>query len=264
MKNMEQSWFKDLPVKIIGKRVVCYKKVTSTNDLAWLEASKGVPEGTVIFAQEQFKGRGRFGRTWFSPINKGIWGSIILRPKITAEESYYLMVVGAIAICELLKDEFELSPLIRWPNDVFINDKKIAGILVESKYLLNNPEAVIIGIGINIDIPKESIPEDLNGIITSLSSEAGKDIDVKDVAQKFLIKLDGWYQKIIAKEFNQISESWKKMSGVLGKTVRVEIKGIIFEGQVKNLDLKGGILLELPEGEKRFNPEEITSLRVKE
>jgi BirA family biotin operon repressor/biotin-[acetyl-CoA-carboxylase] ligase len=261
---MEQNWFNDLPVKIIGKNIICYKKVTSTNDLAWLEASKNVSEGTVILAGEQLKGRGRFGRTWFSPVDKGIWASVVLRPKITVEESYYLMVIGAIAICELLKEEFGLNPLIRWPNDVFVDGRKIAGILVESKYSLNNPEAAVLGIGINIEISKGSIPADLKDIITSLSGETGKEVDLKDITRKFLIKLDEWYQKIIAKEFNQITESWRIMSGVLGKKVRVEINGVFIEGRVKNLDLKGGILLELPEGEKRFKPEEITSLRLKE
>ena len=155
---MEESYFTNLNTKTIGRKVLCHKKVTSTNDLGWLEVSRGAEEGTVILAEEQLKGRGRFGRNWFSPSHKGIWLSLVLYPSRFPEETFLLMSIGAIAVADLLKNKFNLPASIRWPNDVIINNKKISGIIVESKYINKSPNATVMGIGLNIDIPESEIP----------------------------------------------------------------------------------------------------------
>ncbi|MBI4834458.1 MAG: biotin--[acetyl-CoA-carboxylase] ligase [Planctomycetes bacterium] len=260
---LEETWFENLPVKTIGRQIRCFKKVTSTNDLAWLEVSRGSPEGTVIFADEQLKGRGRFNRSWHAPKDAGIWASVILKPDMPIEKSSLLMVIGAIAICKLLKDKFQLDAKIRWPNDVIINERKIAGIIVETKCIASKPEAMILGIGFNINMKSEEIPADLNQIVTSLYMETGALINQKDIFRQFLMYLDNWYQKVLSKQENEISDAWKNMSGIIGAEIALEVEGKTVEGKVIDIDLHKGITLKTQEGAKVFRGENATLLRCK-
>lgn len=260
---MEEKWFSGLPTKIIGRYVRCFKKATSTNDLAWLEVSRGAPEGTIIFADEQTKGRGRFGRSWFSPVG-GLWTSIILKPQIPPEHGCLLMAIGAIAVCELIRDKFNLSAHIRWPNDVILNNKKVAGIIVEAKYLANKPEAMVLGIGFNVNIPKDKIPEELKDTFTSLSIEKNKEVDFRLLAGDFISYLDKWYQYMVQGQYETINSAWKEMSAVMDKQVIIKMQGKEWLGKVSDLDPCKGISLTLDSGEvKVFQGEYVESLRIK-
>ena len=261
---MEQNWFDKLPVKIIGRNVRCFKEASSTNDLAWNEISLGAPEGTVIFAEKQSKGRGRFGREWYAPENSGIWASIILKPKLTLEKSSLLMIIGAIAVCELIRDNFKLNASIRWPNDVMINRKKIAGIIVETKYLRDSIESAVLGIGFNVNLKESEIPADLEAIMTSLAIETKHPVDMKHISQQFLVHLDKWHQKLLKANFVEIIDTWQKMSGVLNKKVLVEVETQTLEGIVIGLDPYDGIMLKTPDETLKLSPEKVTSLRLKE
>lgn len=261
---MEQNWFNKLPVKIIGRNVRCFKEATSTNDLAWNEISLGAPEGTAIFAGRQSKGRGRFGREWHAPEDAGIWASVILKPNLPVEKSSLLMIIGAIAVCELVRDDFKLNASIRWPNDVMIDGKKIAGIIVETKYLRNSIESAVLGIGFNVNLNESEIPADLKTVMTSLAIETGRKIDMKDISRQFLVYLDKWHQKLTNANFSEITGTWQKMSGVLNKTVCVETENQSLEGIVIGLDSYDGITLKIGAETIKLSPEKVTSLRLKE
>ena len=252
--SMEEKYFTNLNTKTIGRKVQCHKKVTSTNDLGWLEVSRGAKEGTVILADEQLKGRGRFGRDWFSPARKGIWLSVVLYPSHFPEETFLLMSIGALAVADLLKNKFNLPASIRWPNDVIINNKKIAGIIVESKYINKSPNATVMGIGLNIDIPDAEMPPDLKDITTSLTKETNKaaSIGIKEIAADLICLLDKWHDKIINQELKTIQDAWRSFSSVLNKSVSVKIKDKFLEGKIVDLDpCKGFALLE-PDGNTRW------------
>lgn len=261
---MEESWFTGLPVKIIGRQVRCFKKATSTNDLAWLEISRHAPEGTVIFANEQIKGRGRLGRQWHSPDGKGLWASFILKPDLPVEKIPLIMVIGAIAICELIQQEFNLLASIRWPNDVLINNKKIAGIIVESKFFTNQPEASVLGIGFNANLSSDEIPAELKPIITSLLIEKKHVIDMQMLTRHLLIYLDNWYEKIVTQDYEPINLTWREMSGVMNRQVIIKTQGESIEGLVTELDPCAGISLKMPDNTTRqFQGEQVESLRLK-
>lgn len=262
MWMIEESWFENLPVKIIGKRVICFKKATSTNDLAWLEVSRNAPEGTIIFAGAQSKGRGRFGRTWLAPPGAGICASVVTRPNLNIEKAPLVLVVGAIAVCELIRERFNLPATIRWPNDVMLGEKKIAGIIIETKCITRQPEAIVLGIGFNINLSEAEIPAELKGEITSLAIESGRPMELKEVSRHFVIYLDKWYQKITAGRFDEIALAWQGMSGLLGRSVILETEGQKIAGLVTDLDPVAGIKLQLPEGERQFRGEKITLLRL--
>jgi BirA family biotin operon repressor/biotin-[acetyl-CoA-carboxylase] ligase len=261
---IEETWFEGLPTRVIGRKVLCFKKVTSTNDLAWLEIFRGAAEGTVIFADEQLKGRGRFGRSWFAPRGGGLWFSIVLKPQISPEHACLLMVIGAIAICELLREKYQLPASIRWPNDVIINNKKVAGIIVEARYLANTPEAMVVGIGFNANLKETDIPQDLIPLITSLSQECKRDIEEEPLVKDLLISLDNWYDKIRQKEYEVINRTWQEMSGVLNHVVIVKTADKEITGTVVSLDACTGISIKTPDGQThQFRGENVESLRLK-
>ena len=229
--------------------MVFYKKVTSTNDLAWLEVSRGTPEGVVVLADEQLRGRGRFGRDWFSPANKGIWLSVVIHLSQFPEDMFLLMAMGAIAVTDLLRNKFNLPALIRWPNDVIINEKKIAGIIIENKCIAKSPNAAVMGIGINVNITESELPADLKDI-TSIGMEQKKTIimELEPIAKDLIYLLDKWYQKIINKELKCIQDAWREFSGVLNRKVCIKIKDGLIEGKVVDLDPYKGIALLDNEG----------------
>lgn len=262
---MEESYFTNLNTRTIGRKVLCHKKVTSTNDLAWLEVSRETEEGTVILADEQFKGRGRFGREWFSPSQKGIWLSVVLYPSRFPEETFLLMSIGALAVADLLKDKFNLPASIRWPNDVIINNRKIAGIIVESKYINKSPNATVMGIGMNIDIPEPEIPADLKDITTSLTKETNKAtaLRIEVITADLICLLDKWYQKIVNQELKSIQDTWRSFSCVMDKMVTVKIKDRLLEGKIVDLDpCKGFALLEKDGNTRWWRGETVEMLRL--
>ena len=260
---MKEAWFENLDNKIIGRRVLCFPRVTSTNDLAWLEISRGASEGTVIFADEQLKGRGRFGRAWFSPPGKGIWASVVLKPKLTPSQMPLMMVIGAIALTELIRNELDLPALIRWPNDVMINNKKVGGIIVETKYLDETSPSMVLGVGFDVNITSDEILPELKQEMTSLMIEKGETIDLHNLARLFLCYLDVWYQKILTGDYASISARWRNLSALIGKRVRLQEKTNYFEGKVTDLDPCAGISLELGSGEvKTFRGENVELLRM--
>ncbi|MEW6027510.1 MAG: biotin--[acetyl-CoA-carboxylase] ligase [Planctomycetota bacterium] len=247
---MEESYFSNLTTKTIGRKVLCHKKVTSTNDLAWLEVARNAEEGTVILADEQFKGRGRFGREWFSPARKGVWLSVVLFPSRFPEETFLLMSIGALAVADLLKSRFNIAAYIRWPNDVIINNKKIAGIIVESKYINKIPNATVMGIGLNIDIAEPEMPPELKDITTSLNKETNKTSDskIEAIAADLICHLDKWYQKTSEQELKSIRDAWRGFSCVLDKMVEVKIKDKLLEGRIVDLDPLKGFALSGKDG----------------
>lgn len=174
------------------------------------------------------------------------------------------MLIGAIAICELIRENFQIDALIRWPNDVIINRKKIAGIIVETKCLRSNIESAVLGIGFNVNLKADEIPADLRMITASLATEIGRNIDMRDISRQFLIKLDKWYCKLVNANFLEITNTWQEMSGVLDEMVVVKTETQTLEGIVIGLDPYDGILLKTDNDTYQLRPEKVISLRLKE
>jgi len=156
-------------------KIIKFKKVSSTQDIAKKLAEKNIREA-IVLAEEQTSGRGRYGRAWFSPIG-GLWFSILLRPNIDPMDSIKLMALTGLAITKAIRDFTHLPAFIKWPNDVYINDKKVCGILIESSIEDNRLKYIIIGIGLNVNNSFSNISPNILKNITSLRSELGKFID---------------------------------------------------------------------------------------
>jgi BirA family transcriptional regulator, biotin operon repressor / biotin---[acetyl-CoA-carboxylase] ligase len=175
-----------LDTKFIGRKNLYFDTVSSTNDAAMQLAMKGYPEGTVIIAESQTKGRGRLGRSWFSPKYKGIYLSLLLRPKIMPNQAPLLTLMSAVSICEAVRAITDLACQIKWPNDILLHHKKLAGILTELNAETDLSRFVAIGIGLNVNNDKKAL---IQGA-TSLKEQKKAQINRLGLLQEILRKLE--------------------------------------------------------------------------
>ncbi len=233
-----------LKTKIIGKKIFYYKTVDSTMDIAFDLGIKGYPEGTVVFAEQQIKGRGRLGREWFSPKAKGIYLSLLLRPQFLPQESPKLTLMAAVSINQAIKKITGVSPLIKWPNDIIINSKKVAGILTELDAETDRIKFVNIGIGLNVNSPKTLL---FKGS-TSLRVETNKEVSRVKLAREILRSIEENYFALKKDGFALIRKKWKAQSLVLGKRIKVYYGNRFIEGEAKDIDSDGALLIRQDNG----------------
>lgn len=237
-------------------KILRYKKVSSTQDIAKKLAEKNVKEAIVI-AEEQTCGRGRYGRTWFSPIG-GLWFSILLRPNINPIDSIKLMVLTELAVTKAIRDFTNLPAFIKWPNDVYINNKKVCGILIESSIENNKLKYVIIGIGLNTNNSFSNIPDYSLKDITSLRDEIGKIIDKEALFKLILKKFKELYNSFLNKEFNKIFNEYKKYSLIINKDVLIRKNDELIKCKVLDIEEDYSLLVKKSNGEiTKFPYEEI-------
>jgi BirA family transcriptional regulator, biotin operon repressor / biotin---[acetyl-CoA-carboxylase] ligase len=255
---------RDLKTKIIGRQVTVLERVASTNDAAWQAALSGAPEGTVIFAEEQTAGRGRMGRQWISPPRSGLLFSVVLRPELEVQQSNLLTVVSAVAVAEALQERLGLHARIRWPNDITVRDRKVAGILVEGRSLATG-SAFVLGIGVNVRARPKDFPAELRETATSLAAEAKTPPDRNDLGRGLLASLDRWYGDLRQGEYGHIARRWRRLSSTLGERVILLENGREFRGRVLDLSLEDGLIVRLDEGVTRiFHPSTVTLRQMPE
>ncbi|MBI2930569.1 MAG: biotin--[acetyl-CoA-carboxylase] ligase [Planctomycetes bacterium] len=239
-----------LHTRIVGRKIVCLEVCESTNDRAWQEALAGAPDGTTVFAEEQTKGRGRFGRTWFAPRGTAVLCSVVLRPQIQVERVPLITASAALAAAEAVEDIAGVEARIRFPNDVLVGGRKIAGILVESRFISSQPDLFIVGIGVNVAFGRADLPEDLREAATSLAIERGAEVSRVRVARALLEALDRWYREIDG-GLRAIRKAWRERSAILGRKVRVRESGRTTVGVVDEVDPIEGLVLRLESGHVR-------------
>jgi len=239
---------------VIGKRIYHYNKIKSTQLLAisLAETNINTEHGTVIVADEQDEGIGRGKKKWASP-RGGLWMSLIIKPKIDFAKINMISVISAISVCEAINDISQLKTFIKWPNDVLINEKKLAGILIDTNINNNKNDYIIIGIGINIDVDISKINLSIasNNIITtratSIHNETkSKNIDRFILMKQLLRKID-FYLSLLENDryHKKIIEIYKKLSNIVGKRIIIYHESLKkYSGIVKDIDNGGGLILE--------------------
>ncbi|MBW2631739.1 MAG: biotin--[acetyl-CoA-carboxylase] ligase [Deltaproteobacteria bacterium] len=234
-----------LNTKIIGKRDIYHHRLTdSTNVRAKYLADEGAAEGTVIIAEEQERGRGRRGRSWFSPEGKGIYVSIILRPRLAPSESPKLTLMAAVAVAETLLSLTSLDIRIKWPNDIMIHGRKLAGILTEVSTEMDAVEYVIIGLGLNVNIPYDLFPEDINDTATSIILETGRQFPRIRILKAYLEWLEKYYELFRKSGFDPVLKRWKELADIIGRQVRIDLVNQSHTGEVLNVDEDGVLVLK--------------------
>ena len=227
----------------IAKNVIAFDDISSTNFKAKELAQNGKEEGTVVISRVQTKGRGRFDRKWESP-DGGLYFSIVLRPQVETDKTTLLPLIAALSICETIIAFNRLSAVIKWPNDVRINGKKVAGILLESEADGNKIDFVILGIGINLNTDVTQLSPELKATSTSIAHEFNQSVDYYKFLKHLFLTLDKHYSIFLNQDINSILSEWKKHSDTLGRNVKVVTSSDETVGKAFDIDESGFLIIE--------------------
>ena len=236
------------PPRVIGRDIRVFEQTTSTNDVIERLARDGVKEGAVVFAESQTKGRGRLGRTWMSPARKGLWFSVLLRPELRPQETTRLTVASAAALRRAIQAETGLQAEIKWPNDILIGGRKVAGILTELSAEPDRVKHVILGIGVDVNLGANEFPAELRKTATSLRIEAGRAISRPELATTVLRELDHDYVRVSGNIFAVVADEWEAHCTTIGRAVTIEAGGRRVRGRAESLDDDGALLLRTEHG----------------
>ena len=248
---------KYLDTEFIGRDIRYFQSIDSTNKRA-KELAYNLKEGTVLISEEQTLGKGRIGREWISPKGKGIWMSIVLKPRLEPHKVSGVTQIGAAAIYMAL-EKMGVNSKIKWPNDILINDKKISGILTEMTGELNRVDYIIMGIGLNANLDEKDIPIDLRHKATSIKLEKDGAIDRKRLTAYILNEFEKFY--IAFKEDGDISEAidiLKENSAVLEKEIRVINGKKERTGIAKDINKDGELVVDFESGLENISSGEVS------
>ncbi len=248
-----------LNTEFLGRTVYYYDCIDSTNREARALASGGAPHGTLVVAEEQTGGKGRQGKGWFSPRGMGIWCSLVLRPGIAPAEASPVTLLTAVAVASAVEKTAGVSPGIKWPNDILVDGRKLCGILTEMSAEMERINFLVVGAGINVNIPPESFPAEVRDIATSLRAAKGGEVSRAALLRQYLREYEHYYRVWLDVGFKPVLEEWKKRSVTLNRPVRVSTSRESWEGWAEDVDLSGSLILRLPDGTRqRFTAGEVT------
>lgn len=234
---------KALRTRIFGRKLKLMDVTTSTQEEARLLAEGGAQAGTVVIAEEQTGGRGRQGRKWYSPPHKGIWMSLLLRPERPLSFAPQLTLLTAVAVCRAIRSVSGVNAGIKWPNDLLVDGKKICGILIESAGEDEMIKYCIAGIGIDVNLTLEDIPEELHPVVTSLQIEAGSGQNRSELIGAVLNELEQLYGLYEEEGFTPIRHLWEALSVTLGRRISVKTPRGEVWGKAEMLDESGALVL---------------------
>lgn len=235
-------------IRIVGRDIRVFQETTSTNDIIEKLAYDGVKEGVVVFAESQTKGRGRLGRKWVSPARKGLWFSALLRPKLRPQAVTQLTIAAATALVRAIHSETGLDLEIKWPNDIYLHGKKVAGILTEMNGELDTVKYVILGIGVDVNLGANEFPADLRKVATSLRIELGETLDRAELAAEILRELDRDYGRIGSGQFEALADEFETACKTIGRDVAITVGERCLRGRAESLDADGALLLRTQHG----------------
>jgi BirA family biotin operon repressor/biotin-[acetyl-CoA-carboxylase] ligase len=231
--------------RLIGWNILYFPSLSSTMDMARRMAKEGMEEGTIVLASQQTSGRGRLGREWLSFPDSSILLSIIFRPKVP--QLPQLNMVAGLATVHSIEKASGLKALLKWPNDVLLNGKKVCGILMENIFEGGELKAAIVGIGLNVRLDTSRFGA-ISATATSLSKELGREASPWEILPFLLKELERSYRELQGGGSMLIYEKWLACVETLGKVVRVKSGDSVEEGYAESIDLDGSIILRRSNG----------------
>ena len=256
LTGIELKW--ELNTELIGKKIYSYKEIGSTNEAAYDLAMSGEEEGSVVVAEYQTKGRGRMGRKWISPKGKGAYFSMILRPDILPREISSITLLSSLAVAKTIREKLGLRALIKWPNDVLINNGKVCGILTEMNAEPDKINFIVLGIDININTKEEMLPEGAS----SLMAEKGEEVSRLEFVRQLLECIDKYYKIFNSGKISDIIKEYKALSAVLDRRVQINYHNRLVSGHVLDVDKEGALILRMDSGlNERILAGDVTMLR---
>jgi BirA family transcriptional regulator, biotin operon repressor / biotin---[acetyl-CoA-carboxylase] ligase len=244
-----ETLIKGLGKSIFSQNLIIYQKINSTNVVAKDMATKGAPEGTIVIAEEQTAGKGRLDRRWLSNSHKNLLFTILLRPSWGADNIFLLTMMLAISAIDETKNIAGVDILIKWPNDLYVGKKKLAGVLTEFSMKEGIAEYVVLGLGINVNW----MPGAHDGLLypaTSILAETGKAVSRSDLLMGLLKRFDIAYAKALSGKTDDVYERWNKLSMVIGQEVEIISQDEIIKGKAIAIDRTGALILKNNLGEE--------------
>jgi BirA family biotin operon repressor/biotin-[acetyl-CoA-carboxylase] ligase len=240
-----------LKTKWMGWTIHHFQTIDSTNSKAYQLALNGAGEGEVVISESQEKGRGRLGRQWFSPPFLNLYLSVILRPKIPPHQAPLITLMAAVATADAIRRFSGLLPLIKWPNDILLRDRKVAGLLNEIHSEMDRIHFVILGIGVNLNMDEEKFLRETLSVATSLKIEMGQTVSRKGFLQSLLLELERWYSIFLEEGSAVVLEAWRDRACIKGREVKVTSFGKTFVGTAIDVDSDGALILETGDGKQK-------------
>ena len=246
-----------LTTNLLGRRIELHPQVGSTNDLVKQAAQRGEAEGLVILAEEQLTGRGRLGRTWVAPPGCCVLCSVLLRPRFSPRQAFYVTIAAAVAIHRALRGigGGALSPAIKWSNDVLLDGRKVSGILSESEFSGGGWAFSVLGFGINVNLRRDQLGG-LRDTATSISAELGREVDRVEVLARVLGELEGLYLLLQGGQFGTVHAEWAGALETLGRRVSIVEPGgggagTPVQGKALRVDADGALVVLTDSGVQR-------------
>ena len=241
---------KRLAASLFASPIHYHASMDSTNALARTLAGQGAPEGTLVITEEQTAGRGRRGKSWVSPSGANLLFSLLLRPPMEGERVFVLTMVLALAGLKAVKKVTGVKALIKWPNDLYVGTKKLAGILTEFSVKGKRTDWAVLGMGMNVGWHPE-VPEGSGAPATSLLEETGQRVSRNKLLIEILTRFEALYRDVVAGSMKALYEEWNQNCLVLGKSVVVTSEREQIEGRALCIDDFGALIIEDADGHQR-------------
>ena len=238
---------RDLKTKLIGKRVYYFEEIDSTQNFAQNIAADKKENGTIIIAEKQTSGRGRLDRKWTSP-KGGIWFSLIIHPKFDVSSSTLIPILSAVALSKSIKSVLDIETEVKWPNDITMNGKKVAGVLVDASFQTNSIDYLILGIGINFDIDAKKLEKRLTKTpnFYGIDSLRGKEDKTppKKLLKEFLLQFEKNLFQLDKGEKSKIIKEWTKRAAGIGKKITINTSNGKISGISQGIDNDGALKIK--------------------
>lgn len=233
---------------VIGREVLYLETTDSTNVRAQELGEAGAVEGTVVIADRQTAGKGRLGRQWVSPPGVNFYASVLLRPPIPPTAASQLTFLSAVAVARAIEESSGLQPRVKWPNDILLAGRKVAGLLNELSAETERIHYVILGIGVNLNMRSDQFPSDLRYPATSVALEKGMPVSRTAFARALFRHLDELYRVYLAEGFGTVLRAWESFFDLQGREVEVDMQPTRRRGTIVGLDAEGALLLRVEGG----------------
>ncbi len=228
---------------LFGRTIHYFPEIDSTNSYARERAESGAGEGEVVVAESQSQGRGRLGRRWESPPFANLYVSILLRPKLSPAHVAQITLMAAVALAEVVEGFVPEKPAIKWPNDILIGGKKLAGILTEGACSAERVEYVILGIGVNLNYAYSAMPEEIRRSATSVLEAAGRPVQRESFLQRLIQGIERCYGELEQAGFDALAARWESYFAWRGRRVRVELLDQVTAGTATGIDRDGALVI---------------------
>jgi len=251
-----------LNTSLIARQIFYYPRVDSTNQKAKSMAAQGVSDGTLVLTEHQTQGQGRLNRKWVSPPGENLLFSLIFYPSVPPTKAFQLTLLASLSVCKSLISASKIKAGIKWPNDVYVNNRKVCGILTEFTASTDRVNWAVVGIGVNVNYDPSSDPE-IADRATSIKKERGRSQKRIDLLRSILEEMDRLYVRFLEGDMPSVREEWLAHSIVLGKPVVITADNYQEEGIAETIDENGALILRTRNGETKRIIYGDLSLRIK-